>query len=152
MTLCWLRINIKKFKSISVYSVTPLTIKRSGQQNFQDSKSCRQYVIKSGCWQQHLENSTSCWCKIWEIPDPTSNTCKIQNLNGRFGKFQILWARFRKYKILPPKFGKIFKFRLQEWKIQDPDHKMWKISRSFQKITYNLNPWIGFKMLVLALI
>lgn len=144
MTLCWLRINIKKFKSISVYSVTPLTIKRSGQQNFQDSKSCRQYVIKSGCWQQHLENSTSCWRKIWEIPDPTSNTCKIQNLNGRFGKFQILWARFRKYKILPPKFGKFFL-------ISDCKNGKFKTlitrcgSRSFQKITLT---W----MLVLALI
>lgn len=144
MTLCWLRINIKKFKSISVYSVIPLTIKRSGQQNFQDSKSCRQYVIKSGCWQQHLENSTSCWCKIWEIPDPTSNTCKIQNLNGRFGKFQILWARFRKYKILPPKFGKFFL-------ISDCKNGKFKTlitrcgSRSFQKITLTLIPELDLK-------
>ena len=37
------------------------------------------------------------------------------------------------------------KFRLQEWKIQHRDCKMWKISRSFQKITLTLIPELDLK-------
>lgn len=82
---------------------------------------------------------------------------KIQHLaDATFGKFQILPATLARFKILTEDLENSrscgqdleniksyhqnlenVKFRLQEWKIQDPDRKikMWKISRSFQKIT-----------------